>query len=159
MEDTYILSLKTLDKGSVQYLDGKRAEFKTQPDFRFTEEDGTLHVKTVEAESFISKSDERFKENIQELKWDIEDIMKLEAKEYNYKGRGGKHYGYIAQEVNEILPEIVSEDRESRMYVNYQEMIPILMESVKKLYEKNEELEKKINGMIYDKDKDISSDV
>jgi hypothetical protein len=150
MTESYVVSLKTLDGGSVQYLDGKKTEFSTQSNFTFSEIDQTLHVNRVEAESFISKSDERFKENISNLNWRIEDIHKLTAKKYNYKGNSEtKHVGYIAQDVMDILPDLVAKDSQDRLYVNYQEMIPILAECIKALHSKNNELEEKINRITF----------
>ena len=152
MSESYIVSLKTLDGGSVQYLDGKKSEFSTQSSFTFSEDDQTLHVNRVEAESFISKSDERFKENISDLRWNIEDIHKLNAKQYNYKGKSdATHFGYIAQELDCVIPELVARDAHNRMYVNYQEMIPILTECVKSLHAKNRELEEKLDSLVNEK--------
>lgn len=149
MAGNYVLSLKSLDGGSVEYLDGKKAEFSTIHNFTYTESDNTLHVNRVEAESFISKSDERFKENIQDLQWNAHDILKLSAKSYNYKGDSNtKHYGFIAQELHDVVPDLVAKDSQNRLYVNYQEMIPILIETVKDLYTKNKQLEDKLESII-----------
>ncbi len=49
------------------------------------------------------------------------------------------HYGFIAQEVKEVFPELVKTDGDGYMYVNYIGLIPILVESVKELGAKVEE--------------------
>lgn len=151
MTESYVVSLKTLDGGSVQYLDGKKAEFSTQSNFTFSEDDQTLHVNRVEAESFVSKSDEQFKENVADLRWGLDDIAQLTAKEYNYKGSSdARHFGYIAQELQGVIPDLVERDSQNRLYVNYQEMIPILAECIKSLRAKNEELERRLDSIISD---------
>uniref|UniRef100_A0A6C0FA02 Peptidase S74 domain-containing protein n=1 Tax=viral metagenome TaxID=1070528 RepID=A0A6C0FA02_9ZZZZ len=145
---SYVVSLKTPEEGSVQYLDGKKAEFSTQVGFTFSQTDNTLHVENVEADSFITRSDNQFKENITNLELNISDIEKLDAKQYNYKGDTKIHYGYIAQELMDIFPQLVAKDSSEKLYVNYQEMIPILTECVKTLHHKNQVLEEKLNSIL-----------
>jgi hypothetical protein len=150
VESNYILSLKTIENGSVEYLDGKKAVFSTQPTFTFSETDNTLHVNQVEANSFISKSDENFKDNISNLQLELDDVLKLCAKTYNYKSDDTKkkHIGFIAQEVLQIIPEVVSKDSDNNLYVNYQEVIPVLTESIKTLNAHQLELNKKLDMIL-----------
>ncbi len=57
-----------------------------------------------------TSSDRRLKKNIVEIKYGLEDVLKLNAVTYNWKnGSDSKlHLGFIAQEVDKIIPEIVS---------------------------------------------------
>ena len=52
-----------------------------------------------------------------------------------------KHLGLIAQEVNEILPEVVSKDGNDLLTISYVNIIGVLIESIKELKEKVELLE------------------
>ncbi len=57
-------------------------------------------------------SDERLKENIADLSWGLNEILQLRAVEYTWKddrANQGKQYGFIAQEVEPIIPDLVKE--------------------------------------------------
>ncbi len=43
------------------------------------------------------------------------------------------HYGLVAAELKEILPELVYENQQGELCINYIEMIPLLVESIKEL--------------------------
>lgn len=53
----------------------------------------------------------------------------------------GTHYGFIAQEVQKIFPELVYE-REGNLSINYIEMIPLLLQEIQKLSAEVDELKK-----------------
>lgn len=52
-----------------------------------------------------------------------------------------KHYGFLAQEVQKLYPELVYADAEGYLGINYTELIPLLIQSVQELSEKVELLE------------------
>ena len=56
-------------------------------------------------------------------------------------------YGFIAQEVMQVLPDIVSETDDGTLAVNYVALIPILTTSIQELSAKIEELEAKIEEL------------
>lgn len=56
-------------------------------------------------------------------------------------------YGFVAQEVNEIYPELVQTDSLGYMYVDYMGMIPLLVNAVKELKTKTDSLETVIARM------------
>lgn len=56
-------------------------------------------------------------------------------------------YGFIAQEVMQVLPDIVSETDDGTLAVNYIALIPILTTSIQELSAKIEELEAKIEEL------------
>lgn len=86
-------------------------------------------------------SDKRFKKDIIRLGSVAEKIQKLngysykfrtdEFKEKNFDDRS--HIGFIAQELKEVFPELVKEDAKGYYAVDYQGMIPVLLEAVKEL--------------------------
>ena len=55
-----------------------------------------------------------------------------------------RQLGVIAQQVEKVLPEVVSEDKEGYKRVSYQELIPVLIESIKQLEDKVKKLEGQI---------------
>jgi hypothetical protein len=48
----------------------------------------------------------------------------------------------LAQEVRELFPELVQEDKEGILSVNYSGLIPVLIESVKEQQKQIDELKK-----------------
>ena len=51
------------------------------------------------------------------------------------------HYGLNAEELKEIFPELVYEDKDGHVSINYIEMVPLLVQSIKELNAKIEELQ------------------
>ena len=84
---------------------------------------------TVAATNFDSLSDRRYKTNIQVIENPIEKIMKIDGVSFNWKETNQPSLGVIADNIIEVLPEIVSgEDTKS---VNYNGLIGLLIETVK----------------------------
>ena len=52
------------------------------------------------------------------------------------------HYGFLAQEVQKLYPELVQEDGDGYLSINYIELIPILVQAVQELSTEVEELKK-----------------
>ena len=52
------------------------------------------------------------------------------------------HYGLVAQELQEIAPELVHEDGAGYLSINYTEMIPLLIQEIQRLSAEVEELKK-----------------
>ena len=109
--------------------------------------DGTIYgnlVGTVTAPSDIA-----LKENITDLGLtiDMNKIMELNPKSYTYKkDKKDKkiHYGLIAQEMEQVYPDLVYNDKGSKT-INYVELIPILLLKIKDLQEQIDVLKNQIS--------------
>tara|TARA_B100001057_G_scaffold173903_2_gene174644 strand:- start:22546 stop:23787 length:1242 start_codon:yes stop_codon:yes gene_type:complete len=92
-----------------------------------------------------SFSDERLKENIVPLKKGLKEIEKIKTYTFNYKDRPEDTLpGVIAQEIENILPEVVydiSMEDDTYKAVRYQQIVPVLIEAIKDLSEKVNVLE------------------
>ena len=55
-------------------------------------------------------------------------------------GRTGSHYGVIAQDVLEVFPSMVEKSIEGYLMVDYQQLIPVMIESIKELKAEIEQL-------------------
>lgn len=98
----------------------------------------------------LTPSDASFKKDIQSIPEDIiASLYKLKGKTYQYrteefKEKGfneGIHLGFIAQELQEAYPHLVSEDIDGYLAINYQGLIPILIEASKQQQQRIEVLE------------------
>lgn len=89
-------------------------------------------------------SDKNLKDNIKEISENnsIQSINSYEF-EWNEKSdREGKSYGFIAQEVKEVLPNVVKENSNGYLAIDYIQFIPLLLQEIKDLNKRVEELEK-----------------
>lgn len=91
---------------------------------------------TMNAADFNSTSDLRLKENINPLQNSLKVIESLEGVSFNWKENGKEAIGVIAQQVEEIIPQIVSTDDEGIKRVSYDSIVPLLIEAIKELNSK-----------------------
>jgi hypothetical protein len=59
----------------------------------------------------------------------------------------GEHYGVIAQDAEQVMPEIVKEGPGGELAVAYSEIIPVLIESVRELKAENDALKERIAAL------------
>ena len=100
---------------------------------------------TLSSTIITSTSDEKLKENIVTISNPIDTIKKLRGVEYNWKDNGNKSMGVIAQEVEKVLPYLVSENENGKT-VMYQNMIGLLIEAVKEQQKQIDELRGKLDA-------------
>lgn len=87
----------------------------------------------------------RYKENIKSLENSLDKIIKLKGVSYNKIETGIKEIGFIAEEVNETLPELVLKNTEGEIEsVAYGRVSVIIVEAIKELKKEIEELKAKL---------------
>ena len=97
-----------------------------------------MSVGVVTATDFNSASDINLKENIKTIENSLNTIEQLRGVTFNWKENQKPSLGVIAQEVQEILPELVNNG--TIKSVNYNGIIGVLIEAVKELKKEVEEL-------------------
>lgn len=88
-------------------------------------------------------SDERLKENIETIPDALDIVKKLRGVTYTMKSDGSPGLGLIAQELQQVLPVLVKEGDDEKLYVAYANLVAVLVNAVKELSEKVEKLESK----------------
>ena len=83
---------------------------------------------TVSGDVVIS-SDARLKSNIESLGSTLPKLLQIDGKSYEMKGK--QKIGVLAQEIKEVFPELVSEDDNEMLAVNYQGLVPVLINALK----------------------------
>lgn len=78
-------------------------------------------------------SDVRVKENIETISNGLSLVNSLRGVTYNKIGREKVQVGVIAQEVEEVLPHVVTTDEDGMKAVDYGNMVAVLIEAVKEL--------------------------
>jgi hypothetical protein len=101
--------------------------------------------------AYGSPSDERFKTNIHPLTGALEKVEQLQGVTFDWKEDTDsfkitnlKHdIGFIAQQVQEVLPDLVRADESGYLGLRERALIPLLVEAIKELNKKIEKLEGK----------------
>ena len=97
--------------------------------------------------AFYSSSDKRLKDNIEPISDPIEKIKQVNGISFDWKENldplySGKDYGVLAQEIETILPEAVRDKKNGFKSLNYNSIIPLLIECIKNQENRIKELEK-----------------
>jgi len=107
--------------------------------------DGAGLVNWFDLNDVPGTSDQRLKKEIQPLEQSLAKITDLEGVNFKWNEKSNRDtldqkVGFIAQQVEEVLPELVSEGEDGYKRVNYIEVIPYLVEAIKELKQENEKL-------------------
>ena len=113
-----------------------------------------------------SSSDMRLKKDVESLDGALDKVLKLRGVTFYWKNKAEmaaakgkdvknmsygfsdeKQIGVIAQEVEEVLPELVVTDNEGFKAVKYENLTPVLIEAVKELKAEKDELQKEVEEL------------
>jgi hypothetical protein len=100
--------------------------------------------------AFGTPSDKSLKENIQTISNALEKVKKLRGVSFNWKEKPGdildikEDLGFIAQEVKDVLPELVRTNEDGKMSLRQASIIPLLVEAIKELQDQIDELKSKL---------------
>ena len=105
---------------------------------------------TVSGDVNVS-SDARLKANIASLGSTIAKLLLIDGKSYTMKKDGKQKIGVLAQDVQKVFPELVSKDDNEMLAVNYQGLVPVLINALKEQDEKISRLENLVEKLISEK--------
>lgn len=105
--------------------------------------------------AYFATSDQRFKREIKTISNASEILSKLEGKTYfwkteEYKDKGFsslRQYGFIAQELEKVVPEAVATDENGYKSVNYDMIIPILVQNAKEQATEIKDLQQQLDEL------------
>ena len=98
--------------------------------------------------SWLAVSDGRFKKNVQNLEYGLEEVKAMRAVRFDYvddAGDDSSRMGFIAQELQPIIPEVVVGDEQIKLGVSTQDLIPTLIKAIQELSAKVETLEARLS--------------
>jgi len=101
----------------------------------------------------FATSDLRLKTNIKSIKNALVKVNSLNGITFNWnelaegKDTEVSEAGIIAQEVKEVLPEVVTERDNGYLAVKYEKMVPLLIEAIKELSTKVDNLTEEVNKL------------
>ncbi|MDD5504080.1 MAG: tail fiber domain-containing protein [Candidatus Omnitrophica bacterium] len=82
--------------------------------------------------AWTNASDIAFKENITDLDYGLNEIMLIQPKKFTIKKDGSRQIGFIAQEMEQVVPEIVS-GKDGEKGISYGNLNAVLVNAVKEL--------------------------
>lgn len=116
-----------------------------------------LHVNGTVAGvgAYNELSDRRYKKNIQALESSLTKLKQVQGVRYdwrqedfpNIKFMEGSTMGFIAQDLKEIFPEVVNQDKNGFYTVEYSGMVPVLVEALKEMELRLAEKEAEITAL------------
>ena len=99
--------------------------------------------------SYNTSSDERIKENIVDTSSQLDKIKQIQVRDFNYIGNDTTTTGMIAQELNEIIPNVVVEGQEDFKRhpwgIDYGKLTPYLIKAIQEQQTQIEALQSEIN--------------
>ena len=91
-----------------------------------------------------ASSDKRLKDNLKPIENSLDKVSKLSGYEFDWNDKQetyqGHDVGVVAQEVEEVMPEVVTTRDSGYKAVKYEKLVPLLIESIK-------ELKEEVNGL------------
>lgn len=99
-----------------------------------------------------TRSDRRYKEHIKDIESCLSDVIKLNPVTFNWKKEvkfynPDLQYGFIAQDVEEIFPELIQDDETGYKSVNTNAFVPMLVKCIQEQQEQIESQQKTIESL------------
>jgi hypothetical protein len=130
-----------LSNSNVTHLQGNNIYFRTLAGSNLGYFDASGNLTTIG--DVAAFSDEKLKKNVKTIKNALDKVKRLRGVEYERKDIDKKGLGFIAQEVEKILPELVSQHDDFKT-VSYANVVSVLVEAIKELSNEIEILKSKI---------------
>jgi hypothetical protein len=106
---------------------------------------GTIEAFNFYAQTFLYQgSDIRLKRDIHPLDNSLDKIMQIKPVAFTYKADGKNSMGVIAQDLEKVYPQLVTDGDKGMKYVNYEGLIGPLIDSVQELKKENDDLRQQI---------------
>ena len=103
--------------------------------------------------SWTAASDVRIKKNIINTQYGLATVMRLRPVEYLLKNNDLKQVGFIAQEVQKLVPEVITGkegdlEKGEILGITYANLVPVLTKAIQEQQKQIEEQNKKIEYLI-----------
>ncbi len=105
---------------------------------------GANNQNKVRAAAFVTYSDESLKTDVGSMDDALSTVKSLEGVEFTWKDSGKRDFGFIAQDVEKVLPNAVHTAGDGVQGVDYSRLTSVLVEAVKAQQAQIEKLIKKI---------------
>ena len=108
---------------------------------------GSFNTATLNAAgAWTNASDISYKENIADIIYGLDAVVKLQPRFYTMKGSDKKQIGFIAQELEQIIPEVV-EGEDGSKGISYGNLNAAIVKAIQEQEMRIKQLEKKLNDL------------
>ena len=134
-------SLGDIDElGGGGYLDGNSDDMRwyNSGNVKFKVDNNGTVTASGDMIAYGSPSDKRLKENIKPIESALDKVTKLQGVTFDWKESDSildikEDIGFIAQDVQKVVPELVRENADGMLSMRHQGITPILLEAIKEL--------------------------
>jgi hypothetical protein len=146
-------SATNFDLGNTAFVIGNGGNYSNKSDafkVKFNGDTTVSNDLTVGGDIVVS-SDARLKANIVSLGSTLAKLLLIDGKSYTMKKDGKQKIGVLAQDIQKVFPELVTTDDKDMLAVNYQGLVPVLINALKEQDDKISRLENLVEKLISDK--------
>ena len=112
---------------------------------------GSIKAASASTVQYNTSSDERLKDNIVDAEGQLETVLKTKVREFDWKNDGVHNVGFIAQELNEVIPDVVykggDDENEDPWQVDYGKLTPYLFKAIQEQQEQIEQLKAEVQTL------------
>jgi hypothetical protein len=95
--------------------------------------------------TWVNASDVTLKKDVKEIEYGLKEVMELKPKWYRMIEDDLEQIGFIAQDVEEVLPELVSTSEKGMKGLSYGQLTAVLVKAIQEQQQQIEELKAQIN--------------
>lgn len=111
---------------------------RTGNEMQFYVNNATVLARLTSSGVWTNASDARYKENIRPITYGLTEVMQLQPRSYNVIGSDKEEIGFVAQEVEPFLPELVESTRnsvtdEDRLTLSYGQLSAVIVKAIQEL--------------------------
>ena len=126
--------------GTIVYYNGGNVGIGTSSPSQKLHVSGNILATYIYGTAFYYSSDRNLKTNIQPISNALDKVQQLQGVTFDWKEDGSSSVGLIAQDVEEVFPELVHTDEEGVKSVEYANLVAVLIEAVKEQQKEIDEL-------------------
>ena len=120
---------------TLKFVDGSSATILTlggdaTTEFAVDVADGSANQNKIRAAAFVTYSDERLKTDLSPFQGGLETVNNLKAVNFTWKKDGSKDFGFMAQELKQVVPQAVHGTEEGLYGVDYGRLSAILVSAI-----------------------------
>jgi len=112
---------------------------------------GSIKAASASTVQYNTSSDERLKDNIVDAEGQLETVLKTKVREYDWKNDGVHNVGFIAQELNEVIPDVVQQGGDDvnvdPWQIDYGKLTPYLVKAIQEQQALIEALQKEVEEL------------
>ena len=99
---------------------------------------GTNQASLSSAGAWTNASDARLKNSITDIKYGLDTVLNTKPRSYKMNDLEGDYIGFVAQELQTVIPEVISGEPEKQLGVDYGSLVAVAFKAIQELNAKVE---------------------